>query len=102
MQEVSIDRADAFVHYAISIKDVLRQLAGVVRPGGPVVLVVGHSAWNGSRLPTSDLFIEMAGDSFQIADKLWYPIKNRYMSYGRHNGANIDQEYVLVFRRTRR
>lgn len=101
MREISIDRADAFVHYAISIKDVLRQLAGVVRLGGPVVLVVGHSEWNGSKLPTSDLFIEMAGDSFQIEDKLWYPIKNRYMSYGRHNGANIDQEYVLVFRKTR-
>jgi hypothetical protein len=37
-----------------------------------------------------------------LEQEYWYPVKNRHMSYGRRNGANIDREYVLVFRRTDR
>ena len=95
----STKRADAFVHYMISMKDVFSQLAGVVRSGAPVAFVIGNSAWNGNKLPTAELFLEIAGDSFRLEKKLWYPVKNRYMSYGRRNGADINQEYVLVFRR---
>ena len=100
MRKVSTKRADAFVHYVLSMKDTLRQLAAVVQTGGLAVFVLGHSRWNGSELPTSDIFMEMAGDSFRLADKLWYPVKNRYMTYDRRNGADIDQEYVLVFHRS--
>ena len=100
IRAVSAGRADAFIHYMLSMKDVFNQLAAVVRTGGPVVFVLGHSKWNGSKLPTSDLFMEIAGDSFRLENKLWYPIKNRYMSYGRRNGADINEEYVLVFRKT--
>ena len=94
---ISRERADAFAHYMISMKDVFDELAKVIRIGGLAIFVVGHSEWNGSKLPTSDLFPEMAEESFCLVDKLWYPIKNRYMSYGRRNGADINQEYVLVF-----
>ena len=97
MQTVSAGRANAFVHYMLSMKDVFKQLSAVLRVGGIAILVLGHSEWNGSKLPTSDLFLEMAGDSFRLKDKLWYPTKNRYMSYGRRNGADINEEYVLVF-----
>ncbi len=96
---VSTRRADAFVHYMISMKDAFSQIARVVRPGAPVAFVLGNSAWNGERLPTAELFLEIAGDSFRLEKKLWYPVKNRYMSYGRRNGADINEEYVLVFRR---
>lgn len=99
IRAASVPRANAFVHYILSMKTVFSQLSAVVPAGGPVVFVVGHSEWNGSKLPTSDLFSEMVGDSFHLEDKLWYPVKNRYMSYGRHNGADINEEYVLVFRR---
>ena len=99
IKAVSTKRADAFVHYLISMKDVFSQLARVVRSGAPVAFVLGNSAWNGKSLPTAELFLEIAGDSFRLEKKLWYPVKNRYMSYGRHNGADINQEYVLVFRR---
>ena len=102
IRSISARRADAFVHYMISMKDAFTQLAPVVRTGAPVVFVLGHSEWNGSKLPTSDMFVELAGSSFDLVDKLWYPIKNRYMSYGRHNGASIDEEYVLVFSRSNR
>ncbi len=102
IQAVSGGRADAFVHYVLSMKDVINQLATIVREDGPLIFVLGHSDWNGSKIPTSDLFMEIVGESFRLEDKLWYPVKNRYMSYGRHNGADIDQEYVLVFRRGNR
>ena len=84
------------------MKESFNQLAIAVRTGGTVIFVLGHSEWNGSKLPTSDLFLEMAGDSFHLVDKLWYPVKNRYMSYSRRNGADINEEYVLVFRRASR
>ena len=100
IRAISAGRADAFVYYMLSMKDVFNQLAAVVRTGGPAIFVVGHSEWNRSKLPTSDLFLEVVGDSFRLENKFWYPVKNRYMSYGRRNGGNIDEEYVLVFRRT--
>ena len=92
-------RADSFAHYMLSMGKAFAQLAMIVRANAPVIFVLGHSDLNGSKIPTSDLFIEMAGGDFSLEDKLWYPIKNRYMSYGRHNGASIDEEHVLVFRR---
>ena len=102
IRAVSTSRADSFAHYMLSMKKVFGQLASVVRTGGSVIFVLGHSKWNGSSIPTSDLFLEMAGDSFRLLDRLWYPVKNRYMSYGRRNGADIGEEYVLTFRRTGR
>ena len=102
IREVSGKRAKAFGHYMVSMKNVFSQLAPVVRTGGLAIFVLGHSRWNGSELPTSELFVESAGDSFRLVDRLWYPIKNRYMSYGRRNKADINAEHVLVFRRTDR
>ena len=102
IRAVSAGRADAFVHYILSMKDVFDQFSVILRAGGTAILVLGHSEWNGSKLPTSDLFLEMAEDSFDLVNKLWYPVKNRYMSYGRRNGADINEEYVLVFRRKSR
>lgn len=72
---MSAKRADNFLHYVISMKDVFHQLSCIVREGAPVVFVVGHSEWNGSRIPTSDLFIEVARDSFSLEDRFWYPVK---------------------------
>lgn len=95
--KVSSVRANAFAHYVLSMKDTIDQLSATVRTGGPLVLVLGHSDWNGSKIPTSELFVEMAGDACHLTERFWYPTKNRYMSYGRHNGTGINQEYVLVF-----
>ena len=102
IRRVAIGRADAFGHYMVSMKDVFGQLAAVLRIDGLAIFVLGNSEWNGSKLPTSDLFVELAGNSFHLLDRLWYPVKNRYMSYSRRNGANIDAEHVLIFRRTAR
>lgn len=76
----------------------LREIGRITKSGTPVLVVVGHSTWNGLTIPTRLLFAEMAND-FQLQETLYYPVKNRYMSYSRHNKASIDEEYVLVFRR---
>lgn len=102
MHDVSTKRADAFAHYMVSMKDAFAQMHATVCEEGPVILVLGHSGWNGSRIPTSLLFEEMGEPWFELTDKLWYPIKNHYMSYKRRNGAHINEEYVLVFRRRSR
>ena len=96
---VSEKRAHAFAHYMLSMQITFKQLATIARPHAPIVFVVGHSEWNGTTIPTSDLFVEMAGRDYELVETFWYPFKNRYMSYGRHNGANIDKEHIVVLRR---
>lgn len=99
IREVSNERADAFKHYLVAMQETFAGLSGSVKRGAPVLMVVGHSSWNGSQIPTTDLFAEIAQEDFTLEEVLWYPVTNRYMSYSRHNGANIETEYVLVLRR---
>ena len=100
MLRVSRVRAAAFKHYCVSMTKAFTELAKLLTPGAPALFVVGHSTWNNTSLNTSDLFVELAKPLFELTEQLWYPITNRHMSYKRHNGANIDREYVLVLRRT--
>jgi DNA modification methylase len=97
---VSPERADAFKHYIVSMQKVVNQLARILREKQYAIYVVGDSTWNGLELPTSELFVELSAGQFELVDHLWYPVVNRYMSYQRHNGADINKENVLVFRRT--
>lgn len=92
----SINRANVFRHYAVSMKQAFGQFSSLLRHNKPIVLVVGKSKWKDSEIPTVDLLIELASPMFTLTDCSWYPIKNRYMSFSRHNGANIDKEYVLI------
>jgi len=100
IREVSERRADAFRHYMVAMTLFFEGAANVLSAGKPLILVVGHSSWNRSEIPTSDLFQEAAGRDFLLEEVRWYPVVNRYMSYTRHNNASIDTEYALVFRRT--
>lgn len=99
IRAVSDERADAFRHYMVGMSKFFDGLAAHLHERSPVVLVVGHSTWNKSKIPTTRLFEEIAHDHFELDEVRWYPVKNRYMSYSRHNGADIDEEYVLVLRR---
>jgi len=94
-------RAAGFTHYVQSMSAMFEGIARQMRPGRPAVFVVGNSNWKGLEIPTVRLLEEAAGRYFSLDEILTYPIKNRYMSYTRHNGANIRKEYVLVMRRTR-
>jgi hypothetical protein len=99
IRKVSDERADSFHHYMTGMNRFFSGLADHLRKGAPAVLVVGHSDWNGTKIPTTKLFQELAGEPFRLDEVLHYPVKNRYMSYERHNAADISREYVLVLRR---
>jgi hypothetical protein len=96
---ISGERANAFRHYILSMTGVFDALAPTLPSEAPAIFVVGHSTWNSAEIPTTSLFQEIAGDRFTLDEVFNYPLKNRYMSYSRHNDADIKTEYVLVFRR---
>jgi hypothetical protein len=100
MRKASPPRADAFRHYCLAMGNAFGELSNVLRSGAPALFVVGHSVWKDAPLDTSDLFAELAQPHFELSEVLDYPVKNRYMSYARRNGASIDKEFVLVMRRT--
>ena len=99
IRRVSPKRANAFRHYMTAMMSFFNAAARKVKPDSPIVLVIGRSSWNDSRIPTPALFGEICAEHFELDEEWWYPIKNRYMSYTRHNGADISKENVLVFRR---
>ena len=93
----SEQRAVDFKHYVSSMTHSIAGLSALLGSGKKAVFVVGKNSWNGYRIPTVGLFDEIVGDQFKLVERYWYPIKNRYMTYTRHNNANIDKEYVLVY-----
>jgi len=100
MRTSNRERADAFHHYTVGMKRFFARAARIVRPGGWVVTVVGHSSWNGSELDTSMLLEALAGPTLELREAGSYGAVNRHMSYARHNGASIDREWVLAFKRS--
>lgn len=101
IRKVSTERANAFRHYINGMRLVFCALTKILRPGAPAIFVIGNSKWAGAEIPTRELFCEVAGKCFKLKETHKYPLKNRYMSYTRHNGADIKYEYVLVMRRTK-
>jgi len=99
LEKTSKPRAHAFKHYVISMSRVMDQLAARLHPKSLAVFVLGKNSWNGRQLPTTELFRQMSAKNFRLVDRYWYPVKNRYMSYDRHNDASIDREFVLVLER---
>lgn len=99
MASHSKQRAADFKHYVLSMTKTIAGLSALLESGKRAVFVVGKNSWNGYEIPTVALFDEIAGDQFRLIERYWYPIKNRYMTYKRHNDANIDKEYVLVYER---
>jgi hypothetical protein len=99
IREKSLQRSNDFRHYVQAMKHVFDGLAGRLRRGAPAIFVLGQSQWQGESIPTEQLFAELAEPNFRLDDLLHYPVKNRYMSYTRHNDASIDVEHVIVLRR---
>ena len=93
-------RAIDFRHYIIAMNKCFSILSETLIPGSPAIFILGRSTWGGREIPTDSLFEELSRGMFTLQDKYWYPIKNRYMSYSRHNHASIDREYVLIFEKT--
>lgn len=98
LKDRSVARATAFRHYVAAMSRSLDGMAAVLRAGGKAVFVLGKNTTSGGlEIPSTDIFNEIACLRFQLCGTYWYPVKNRYMTYSRRNGANIDKEYVLVY-----
>lgn len=96
------DRSLALRHYCQGMTRFFAQLTAVLpHRGARAVLVVGDSRWKGERIETARLLAELATPNFVLTEVSSHKLKNRYMSYSRHNAASIDTEQVLVFERTR-
>jgi DNA modification methylase len=95
---ISAQQERTVTHYCASMQRSLQHIARVLKPKGAAVLVVGNSKWNGRRIRATKLLSEIAQDYFEVTDILTYPVYNRYMSYERRNGANVNREYVLVLK----
>ena len=99
IEAVNGRRAKDFFHYYWGMRQFFAGVATVLPSKGPLVLVVGNNKILGLEHSTADLFNELAEDFFWFDEQHWYPVKNRYMSYARHNGANIDREHVMIWRK---
>lgn len=82
--------------YSRNMIGLFSHLSDSVKSRTPMVLVVGDKSWAGGQFPTSELLADLAASWFEMREHYWYPIRNRYMSYQRRNGANIRREHVLV------
>ena len=100
IRERNARRADDFIHYYYGMCDFFKGVSELIPQNTPVVIVVGNNKVHGEVLPVVEMFDEMSSDKFEFVESFWYPVKNRYMSYKRRNGANIDREFVLAFQKT--
>jgi hypothetical protein len=92
-------RERALRHYCASMDRVLLQMSKALKRNAAAVIVVGNAKWNGRRVRATRLIEELVGNRFRVAEKLTYRTSNRYMSYSRHNGADVNREYVIVLQR---
>jgi SAM-dependent methyltransferase len=96
---VSAAQQRAVIHYCASMGRSLEHIANVLKPSGRAVLVVGNSKWNGRRVRATKLLSELAQARFDVCDILTYTTRNRYMSYQRRNGADVNREYALILKK---
>ena len=97
--ELKPHRSRAFVHYCVGMSQSLDRIASLLPALGKAVVVVGDVRFAGQPVDMSDLIRELAPDRLHMAEELWYPLANRYMSYSRKHEADIDSDRVLVFER---
>ncbi|UAJ10683.1 TRM11 family SAM-dependent methyltransferase [Glacieibacterium megasporae] len=92
-------RQRAFRHYCDGMFRALVGMSEIVAGNGAIVVVAGDVRFCGMPVSMLELIKDLAADKLKIADHLWYPIINRYMSYKRNNEANIAVDHVIVLRR---
>lgn len=98
-RKISAHRERSVRHYCASMKQVLEHSAEALKKRGRAIFVVGNAKWNGKKVRATKLLIELAKPWFSVEESLSYTSQNRYMSYSRHNGADVNREHVIVFRK---
>jgi DNA modification methylase len=90
-------RAAAMYNYFASLDDSLRQIAQVLRPEGTFVMFIGNSITGNHEIDTHSFAKEFASRYLEYRMEFSYEVRNRYMRYTRHNGADISTEWVMIF-----
>jgi hypothetical protein len=89
----------SLLDYVVSMRQVFHRLHDVSAAHSRAVFVVGRGRLRGIPLPIELLYREIAAPYFKLTVVESFSSRNRYMSYARHNGADITQELVLCFER---
>ncbi len=98
-RQISPARERAIRHYCASMERSLVEIAHVLKRRGNAIFVVGNSKWNGRRVRATRLLSELAKPHFDVSEQMSYPSQNRYMSYQRHNDADVNREHVIVLKK---
>lgn len=97
LEPIKPERSRAFTHYCAGMAEAFARLAEITRKSRPIVIVAGDVRFNNQPISMTRLFFELGRPWLNLVDQFWYSLANRYMSYDRRNGANIDTDHVLVF-----
>lgn len=92
-------RVNSGRHYFKSMATILRASASRLKEGGKLVLVVGDGLVGRTAIPTGKLLVEEVSTTFKWIQTTQYPLKNRYMTYSRRNGADIGYESIIELRK---
>lgn len=90
--------AQATLAYFSELGRVLRRLRHLLRNDGRLILLVGDVRLKKVRIPIGLTIADLLRDHYKLTAWRTYPLRNRYMSYARHNGDGVAHETVLVLK----
>jgi hypothetical protein len=96
--EVDYKRARSFIKYCKQMHGFFAHAALRMRRGSALVMVVGDNTTAGIKI-SADRVMKILAQPLTLTEQHSYSLRNRYMTYSRHNGASIGSERILVFRR---
>jgi hypothetical protein len=91
-------RARAFIRYCHQMHAFFGHAALHMHKKAKLVTVIGDNTVAGIRI-LSDRVMSAVAEPLTLSEQHTYPLRNRYMTYTRHNGADICAERILVFSR---
>jgi adenine-specific DNA methylase len=97
IREIDYRRARAFVRYCNQMRQVLVRAYDVLPRRSRFIAIIGRSRVGRYVVPTDRIIVQLAR-GFELEDEHIYPLRNRFMSYTRHNGADIAEEHIIVLR----
>jgi hypothetical protein len=95
-------RAYSISKYFTDMAKAFEMISWSLKRNGCCVVVIGDSTGQGMRIPTADIYIELARRrALSLEKEFSYVIRNRIMEFPRGaRGGKIDFEKILVFRKT--
>lgn len=99
VREHNADQAEILTTYFIEMRYTLSKLATVLQSGNHLLLFIGDSQSARQTVHTHEYIRHFASQHFDLITEFSYNIPNRFMSYERHNGANIKVEWGFIFKK---